>query len=42
MDEDDEEEIDSADNDLVILKVGLYILKEWMKKIWKKKEFLEF
>ena len=37
MDEDDEEEIDSTDNDLVILKVGLYILKEWMKKIWRKK-----
>ena len=39
MDEDDEEEIDSTDNDLVILKVGLYILKEWMKKIWKKRIF---
>ena len=39
MDKDDEEEIDSADNDLVILKVGLYISKEWMKKIWKKKNF---
>ena len=34
--EGDEEEIISADDDLVILKVvGIYILKEWMKKIWK-------
>ena len=39
MDEDDEEKISSADNDLVISKIGLYILKEWMKKIWKKKDF---
>ena len=37
--EDDEEEISSADNDLVILKVGIYIWKEWMKKIWKKINF---
>ena len=29
----DEEEISSADNDIVISKVGIYILKEWMKKI---------
>ena len=37
--EDDEEESNSTDNDLVISKVGIYILKEWMKKIWKKQNF---
>ena len=36
--QDDEEEISSADNDLVILKVGIYILKEW-RKFEKKKIF---
>ena len=37
VNEDDEEEINSADNDLFILKGGIYILKAWMKKIWKKR-----
>ena len=38
--QDDEEEISSADNDLVILKVGIYILKEWRKS--EKKRIFRF
>ena len=37
INEDDEEEINSADNDIFISKGGIYILKAWMKKIWKKR-----